>query len=56
MERFANIMKRRIPEDSNRNKPVNYLVVNYISNHIEHEWVMPDTDPCSKRELLMTVY
>ena len=30
------------------------LVVNYILNHIEHEWVIPDTEPGRKRELLMT--
>ena len=47
-------MKRRIPEDSDWNKPMNSLVVNYILNNIEHEWEMTDTDPCRKRELLMT--
>ena len=46
--------KRRMTEDSDRNKPVNSLVVNYILNHIKHEWVMPDTNPCRNRELLMT--
>ena len=46
-------MKRRIPGDSDRNKPVNSLVVNYILNHIKHEWVVPDTEPCRKRELFM---
>ena len=33
---------------------MNSLVVNYILNHIEHEWVITDIDTCSKRELLMT--
>ena len=37
MERFAKGMKRRMPEDSDWNKPVNSLVVNYILSHIEHE-------------------
>ena len=46
--------KRRMLEDSYRNKPVNYLLVNYILNHIEHEWVMPNTEPCRNREILMT--
>ena len=49
MEDFVRGMKRSIPEDSDRNKPVNYLVVNYIFNHIKHEWVIPDTDPGIKR-------
>ena len=48
MEIFSKGMKRRMPEDSDLNKPVNVLVVNYILNNIEHEWVMPDTDPCRK--------
>ena len=36
MEKFVTVMKRRMPEDSSCNKPVNSLVVNYILNHIEH--------------------
>ena len=51
MEIFANDMKSRMIEDSDSNKPVNSLVVNYILNHIEHERVIPDTEPCRRREL-----
>ena len=54
MEIFVKGMKRRIPEDSYQNKPVNSLVVNYILNHIEHDWVMSNTETCRKREPLMT--
>ena len=54
MEIFSKGMKRRMPEDLDRNKPVNSLVVNYICNHIEHESVMPDTDSCRNRELFIT--
>ena len=39
----------RITEESDRNKPVNSFLVNYILNHIEHEWVIPDTEPGRKR-------
>ena len=34
---------------------MNSLVVNYSLNHIKHEWVVPNTDPYRKRELLMTI-
>ena len=54
MEIFYKGTKRRILVESDWNKPVNALVVNYILNHIEHEWVMPDTEPCGNREILMT--
>ena len=54
MEIFSKCMKRSMPEDLDRNRPVNSWVVNYILNHIEHEWVMPNTDPYRKRELLIT--
>ena len=54
VEKFVKGMKRMMPEDSDCNKPVNYLVVNYILNHIEHDWLMPNTDPGRNRELLMT--
>ena len=37
MERLSKGMKKRMPEDSDQNKPLNSLVVNYISNDIEHE-------------------
>ena len=47
-EMFVKGMKRRILEDSDQNKPVNYLVVNYILNNIEHECVIPDTEPCRR--------
>ena len=36
MKKFAKSTKRRIPEDSDQNKPVNYLVENYILNHIKN--------------------
>ena len=39
----------RMPEYSDRNKPVNSLVVNYILNNIKHEWVMHDTDKFMKK-------
>ena len=55
MDTFSKGAKRSMPEDSDRNKPVNSLVVNYILNHIKHEWVIPDTEPCSKREILINV-
>ena len=51
MEIFDKVMTRKMPEDSDWNKPVNSLVVNYILNHIEHERVIPDTKPCRRREL-----
>ena len=47
-------IKRRIPEYSDLNKTVNSVVVNYILNNVEHEWVMPNTEPSRNRELLMT--
>ena len=43
-----------MPEDLDSNKPVNSFLLNYIFNHIEHEWLMPDTELGSKRELLTT--
>ena len=49
MEIFPNDTNSRMIEDSDWNKPVNSLVVNYRFNHIEYEWVMPDTDPCRNR-------
>ena len=49
MKIFSKGMNRRISDDSDRNKPVDSLVVNYILNNIKHKWVMPDTDPCRKR-------
>ena len=54
MEKCVKGMKSMNPEDSDQNKPVNYLVVNYILSLIDHEWVMPDNVPGRKRELLMT--
>ena len=44
MERFSKVMKKRMPEDSDRNKPYNSLVMNYILNDIKHECVGSDTD------------
>ena len=55
MEVFAKDMNWRIPEDLGFNKPVNYLVVNYILNHTKHYWVMPDTEAGRQRKQLMTV-
>ena len=49
MEIFAKGTNRRMPEDSDRNKSVNSLLENYILNHIEHEWVMPNTYTFRKR-------
>ena len=49
MEIFVKGTKSRTSEDSDRNKPVNSLVADYILNHIEHEWVMPNTKPGGKR-------
>ena len=54
MKIFDKGTKRRTPYDSDWNKPMNLLLVNYILNHIKHEWVVPDTEPCRKRELFMT--
>ena len=53
MERFYKGVKKRIPEDSDRNKPLNSLVINYILNDIDHKWVGSETDQDSKRYLLM---
>ena len=53
VEIFSKGMNRRMTEDSDWNKSVNSLVVNYILNYIKHEWVMPDTESCKKREPLM---
>ena len=41
-------------EDSDRNNPLKYFVVNYILNDIEHEWLGSETDQDRERELLMT--
>ena len=54
MERFDWGTKKRMPEDSGRNKPLKYLVINYTLNDIVHEWVVSDTDQKRKRYLLMT--
>ena len=54
MEVFAKDMNWRIPEDLGFNKPVNYLVVNYILNHIEHEWGVLNTEYGRNREPLIT--
>ena len=53
MERFAKVIKKRILEDLDQNKPLNYLVIKYIWNDIEHKWVQSDTDQERKIELLM---
>ena len=39
VERFAKGMKKSMPEDLERNKPLNSLVVNYILSGTKHEWV-----------------
>ena len=54
MERFDKGTKKRMPEDSERNKPLNYLVINYILNNTEHKWVGSETDQEIKMELSMT--
>ena len=54
MERFSKGTNNSMPEYSYRNKPLNYLVVNYILNDIKHVWVGSETDQERKRELLMT--
>ena len=45
MEILVKVNKTRVPDDLDQKTPMNYLVVNYILNHIKHEWVMPETDP-----------
>ena len=54
MKRFEKGMKNRMPEDLDRNKPLNYLVINYILNDINHEWFGSETYQERKSELLMT--
>ena len=44
MERVSKGMKKRMPYDSEENKPLNSLVVDYILNCIKHEWVGSETD------------
>ena len=53
MGMFYKRTKKRLMEESDRNKSVNSWVVDYIFNHIENKWVMPNTEPCRKRELSM---
>ena len=53
MERFAKGMNKRIAEDSDRNKPLNYFVINYILNDTENKCFGSETDQERKRELLM---
>ena len=53
MERFTKGMKKIIPEDSDQNKTLNYLVINYILNDTKNEWVVSDTDQERKRDMLM---
>ena len=53
MASFAKGMKKRMPEDSDQNKPLNSLVINYILNDIDHKCVELDTDRERKRDLLM---
>ena len=54
MERFSKGTKKKIPEDSQRNKPLKSLVIKYILNDIEHKWVGSETDQDRKRDLVMT--
>ena len=54
IERFAKGMKNMIPEDSYRNKPLDYLVIKHILNDIEHKWFGSETDQERNRDLLMT--
>ena len=55
MERVSKGMKKRMPYDSEENKHLNSLVVDYTLNCIKHEWVGSETDQYIKRELLMTI-
>ena len=54
MERFPKGNKKIMPEYLDQNKPLKYLVINYILNDIKHKWVGSDTDQESKIELTMT--
>ena len=55
VERFTKGMKKIIPDYSDHNKPLNYLVINYILNDINNEWVGSDIDQEINKELLITV-
>ena len=44
VERFVKGIKKNMPEDSDRKKILNSLVINYILNDIEHKWVGSNTD------------
>ena len=54
MERFSKGTNNSMPEYSYRNKPLNYLVVNYILNDIKHVWVGSETDQERKTKMLTT--
>ena len=54
IERFSKGTKKKIPEDSDRNKPLKSLVIKYILNDIEHKWAGSETDQDRKRDLVMT--
>ena len=54
MERFSKGIKKRMPEDSYRNKLLNSLVINSILNDIENKWVGSKIDQERKRDLLMS--
>ena len=43
VNRFDKWMKKKIPEDSDREKLLNSLVIKYILNFIEHNWIGSDT-------------
>ena len=40
-----------MPEDSYQNKPLKYLVINYILDDIEHEWFGPEMNQERKRSV-----
>ena len=54
MELFSKGTKKRIPDDLDRKKALNYLMINCILNDINHEWDGSETDQERKRYLLMT--
>ena len=54
MKRFAKGMKKRITEDSDRDKCLNSLVTNYILNDTDHEWVGSRNYQERNREMLVT--
>lgn len=54
MERVMKGMKIRMPEDSERNKPFSSVMILFILNQIELEYLDPSTPPDRRRMVLMT--